>query len=358
MAVGGRRRPKRESVRLRLGTLWGWGVHGVRGYIGVDVGSVSTNLVLLDESGSLVDSSYLRTRGSPIEAVKEGMRALRNAHRDFEVAAAGATGSGRKLAGVVIGADVVKNEITAHAVAAMAVVPGVRTVIEIGGQDSKIIILRSGVVVDFGMNAVCAAGTGSFLEHQAQRLGVPIEDFGGIACQSSSPVRIAGKCAVFAESDMVHKQQVGYSLPDILCGLCEALVRNYLSNVGKGKTVASPAVFQGGVAANLGMRRAFEDALGFEVVVPPHFDVMGAIGAAMLAQRWAASGRENTAFAGWDVPEQAYSTVSWECDGCPNTCEVVEVACDSKVVARWGGRCGKWERLEQDKEHVGRVGSG
>lgn len=323
----------------------------MRGYIGVDVGSVSTNIALLDESGSLVDSSYLRTRGSPIEAVKEGMRALRRAHQDFEVIGVGATGSGRRLAGVVVGADVVKNEITAHAVAAMAVVPGVQTVIEIGGQDSKLIVLRSGIVVDFGMNAVCAAGTGSFLEHQAQRLGVPIEEFGRFACQSSSPVRIAGKCAVFAESDMVHKQQMGYSLPDILCGLCEALVRNYLSNVGKGKTVVPPAVFQGGVAANSGMRRAFEDALGFEVIVPPHFDVMGAIGAAMLAQRWAESGGSASAFAGWDVPEQAYVTSSWECDGCPNTCEVVEVERDSRIVARWGGRCGKWERLEQDQEH-------
>ncbi len=330
----------------------------MRGYIGVDVGSVSTNIALLDETGSLVDSSYLRARGSPIEAVKEGMRALRGAHRDFEVIGAGATGSGRKLAGVVVGADVVKNEITAHAVAAMAVVPGVRTVIEIGGQDSKLIVLRSGIVVDFGMNAVCAAGTGSFLEHQAQRLGVPIGDFGRFACQSSSPVRIAGKCAVFAESDMVHKQQMGYSLPDILCGLCEALVRNYLSNVGKGKAVASPAVFQGGVAANSGMRRAFEDALGFEVIVPPHFDVMGAIGAAMLAQRRAASGGGcTTAFAGWEVPEQAYATSSWECDGCPNTCEVVEVMRDSHIVARWGGRCGKWERLDQHEEHAERVGS-
>ncbi|MDD3599637.1 MAG: BadF/BadG/BcrA/BcrD ATPase family protein, partial [Firmicutes bacterium] len=139
----------------------------MRGYIGVDVGSVSTNLVLAGENDSFIDSVYLRTRGNPIEAVKEGLRMLRMKHSDFEVLGAGTTGSGRKLAGVIIGADVVKNEITAHAMAAMASVPDVQTVIEIGGQDSKIIILRSGIVVDFGMNTVCAAGTGSFLEHQA-----------------------------------------------------------------------------------------------------------------------------------------------------------------------------------------------
>jgi predicted CoA-substrate-specific enzyme activase len=326
-----------------LGTLWKVGGIQMRGYIGVDVGSVSTNLVLAGENDSFIDSVYLRTRGNPIEAVKEGLRMLRMKHSDFEVLGAGTTGSGRKLAGVIIGADVVKNEITAHAMAAMASVPDVQTVIEIGGQDSKIIILRSGIVVDFGMNTVCAAGTGSFLEHQAQRLGVAIEQFGELACASVSPVRIAGRCAVFAESDMIHKQQVGHSLPDIVSGLCEALVRNYLNNVGKGKQILAPAVFQGGVAANAGMRRAFERALGHDVMVPEHFGVMGAIGAAMLARRHMESSGGSTLFAGWEVPEQTYRTSSRECSGCPNICEIVEVTRNSTVVARWGGRCGKWE---------------
>ncbi|MFY9133609.1 MAG: acyl-CoA dehydratase activase [Bacillota bacterium] len=333
----------------------------MRGYIGVDVGSVSTNLVLIGDDDVFIDSIYLRTRGNPIEAVKDGLRMLRTKHSEFEVLGAGATGSGRKLAGVIVGADIVKNEITAHAVAAMSAVPGVQSVIEIGGQDSKIILLRSGVVVDFGMNTVCAAGTGSFLEHQAQRLGVAIEQFGDLACASQSPVRIAGRCAVFAESDMIHKQQVGHSLPDIVSGLCEALVRNYLNNVAKGKQILAPAVFQGGVAANIGMRRAFERALGYEVVVPEHFDVMGAIGAAMLARRHIESSKRSTLFAGWEVPEQTYTTYSRECSGCPNMCEIVEVARNSAVVARWGGRCGKWEDMrradhencDRDRQHSG-----
>ncbi|HBI56878.1 MAG TPA: 2-hydroxyglutaryl-CoA dehydratase, partial [Firmicutes bacterium] len=161
-----------------------------------------------------VYSSYLRTMGQPINTVKEGLRQLGGFLGGRKIAGVGVTGSGRNLAAVLLGADVVKNEITAHAVAAGDTCPGVNTVLEIGGQDSKLIILRQGVVVDFAMNSVCAAGTGSFLDQQAARLGIPIEEFGGLALQSENSVRIAGRCSVFAESDMIHKQQMGNSLPD------------------------------------------------------------------------------------------------------------------------------------------------
>jgi len=225
----------------------------MRGYLGIDVGSVSTNLAVLTEDGELIESLYIRTQGQPIKAIQSGIGQLKERlPKDIRIMGAATTGSARKLAGVIVGADVIKNEITAHAVAAMKVVPDVRTVLEIGGQDSKIIIIRDGVVVDFAMNSVCAAGTGSFLDHQAARLGIAIEDFGDLAAQATTPVRIAGRCSVFAESDMVHKQQMGHSVPDIIAGLCQALVRNYLNNVGKGKDIQPPVVFQGGVAANKG----------------------------------------------------------------------------------------------------------
>ena len=148
-----------------------------------------------------------------------------------EICGVATTGSARYLAGVVLGADLIKNEITSHAVAAMHYIPEVQTVVEIGGQDSKIILIRDSVVVDFGMNTVCAAGTGSFIDHQAARLNVNIEEFGGQALKSTAPVRIAGRCTVFAESDMIHKQQIGHRPEDIVYGLCQALVRNYLNNV-------------------------------------------------------------------------------------------------------------------------------
>ncbi len=321
-----------------------------KAYLGVDVGSVSTGMVLLDEQMDIVADLYLRTRGQPIKVVQEGLKILEEKIRGtgLKVCGVGATGSARTLTGVVLGADAVKNEITCHALAATHIVPGVQTVLEIGGQDSKIILLRDGVVVDFAMNTVCAAGTGSFLDHQAVRLNVPIEEFGSMALQSQNPVRIAGRCSVFAESDMIHKQQVGASIPDIVAGLCDALVRNYLNNVGKGKEILPIVVFQGGVAANLGIRAAFEKALEMPVFVPEYYGVMGGVGAAILA-RSAAESAGTSCFKGFEVSDLAYQASSFECRDCPNCCEVVNIAVEEKVLARWGGRCGKWENLQENR---------
>lgn len=324
------------------------GGRNVKAFLGIDVGSVSTNLAVVTRDNQVITSLYLRTRGQPIKVVQEGLKEVQKIveGENIEIAGVGTTGSARNLTGVIVGADVVKNEITAHAVAALRMVPGVQTVLELGGQDSKIILLRDNVVIDFAMNTVCAAGTGSFLDHQADRLGVSVEKFGDLALKSNSPVRIAGRCSVFAESDMIHKQQMGHPLEDIIAGLCEALVRNYLNNVGKGKDVLPRVVFQGGVAANSGIKWAFEKALELEVVVPPYHDVMGAIGAAFLAQKEVQQKRSSI-FRGFDVCEIDYNANSFECDGCSNNCEIVEISRESMVLARWGSRCGKWEELKE-----------
>jgi len=311
--------------------------------LGLDVGSISTNLVALDEAQNVIHSSYLLTAARPVEAVQEAVADLCRAIPSCLVGAAGTTGSGRELAAQVLGADVVKNEITSHAVAALSVRPDVRCVFEIGGQDSKIIILHNGVITDFAMNTVCAAGTGSFLDRQAQRLGIDIKDLGRLALASRNPVRIAGRCAVFAESDMIHKQQMGCGVEDIVRGLCEALVRNYLNNVAKGKAIQQPVLFQGGVAANEGIRRAFEEALGYPVIVPEQHKVMGALGAAIIASRLRIA---ESRFRGFGLSERHFESRGFECSGCANACEVVELLMEQSVVARWGGRCGRWERSD------------
>lgn len=313
-------------------------------YLGIDVGSVSTNLVLMDQDNRILQAIYIRTQGQPILSVKKCLAMVIKEHPNIEISGVGATGSARQLAGVITGADSVKNEITAHAVAASAMVPGVQTILEIGGQDSKLIILRDGIVTDFSMNTVCAAGTGSFLDQQAARLGIPIEEFSQLAKNATLPVRIAGRCAVFAESDMIHKQQAGYALEDIVAGLCEALVRNFLNNLGKGKEIKGPVVFQGGVAANPGMRDAFTRALKTKIIVPDYFHVMGALGAAILGREEAALKRE-TKFRGFTAKDLDVSAKSKECQGCPNRCEVVTIFNGSQVLARWGDRCGKWSGI-------------
>ncbi|SKC81679.1 acyl-CoA dehydratase activase [Maledivibacter halophilus] len=315
-------------------------------YLGVDVGSVSTNIVVMDSNKSVVDTLYIRTKGKPIEALKMALRQMKDRlEDDVTISGLGTTGSGRHLAATMLGADIVKNEITAHGVAALNIVPDVKTIIEIGGQDSKIILLRDGIIYDFAMNTVCAAGTGSFLDRQAERLGIPIREFGSLALKSKSPVRIAGRCAVFAESDMIHKQQLGHNQEDIINGLCEAMARNYLNNLGKGKDIKPPVVFQGGVAANIGIKRAFEKLLGCEIIVPKFAGVMGSIGACLLAKDEVEK-TGKTKFLGLDIADSTFNVKSFECDNCPNMCEVVEFYRDEKLVARWGDKCGRWSNAQ------------
>lgn len=314
----------------------------MQAYMGIDVGSVSTDIVLIDDNNKVLADVYIRTSGQPIKAVQKGLKIIaEKMPPDTEVCGVGSTGSGRELTAAIVGADVVKNEITAHAVAASTIVPGVQTIVEIGGQDSKIIILRNGIVSDFAMNSVCAAGTGSFLDQQAARLGIPIEEFGSIALKSKNSVRIAGRCSVFAESDMIHKQQMGHKMEDLLAGLCEALARNYLNNVGKGKDIQPPVVFQGGVAANQGMKKAMEKELNMEVIIPESLVLMGAIGVAILA-RGATKDKGKTNFRGFNITDIEYNVTSFECSECPNLCEIINISVGDNSICRWGGRCERW----------------
>lgn len=312
-------------------------------YIGVDVGSVSTNVVAVDKDFNVLSKQYIRTNGQPLESVRQGLGNLRDEFGGkAKILGVGTTGSGRQLTGIMLGADVVKNEITAHATATVTYYPEVRTIFEIGGQDSKIIILRNGMVIDFAMNTVCAAGTGSFLEHQSERLKVKIEEFGDLALKAQKSVRIAGRCTVFAESDMIAKQQYGFSKAEIINGLCEALVRNYINNLGRGKKLEPPFVFQGGVAANKGIKAAFEREVGHEVLIPENFNVMGAIGAAILAKNYIENTGNTTKFRGFESTDFDFVPTSFECNGCDNSCEVIKVELNKQVVAMWGDRCGKW----------------
>jgi predicted CoA-substrate-specific enzyme activase len=318
-------------------------------YLGIDIGSLTIKFVLINEKSKVLYWTYERTEGRLIEAIKQGIKKLKewidNQNVEIEIAGVGTTGSARYLAGKIVGADVIKNEITAHAKGVIFLVPEVRTIIDIGGQDSKIIILENGVAVDFAMNTLCSAGTGAFLDAQAFRLGIPVEKFGGLALKSKNPTTIASRCSVFAESDMIHKQQIGHKIEDIVAGLCEGLVRNYLSGVAKGKKIFPPIVFVGGVSENVGMRWAFEKALGTKIIVPEYNKVTGALGCALLAKE---VNPEKTKFRGFEISDMDIQCDSFQCKGCPNQCEVIEAKIEGKVIARWGDRCGRWSNLKYD----------
>jgi len=311
-------------------------------YLGVDIGSISTKAVVVDAQAEVVASTYQWTEGDPIAAVRRVVREIECQLRDtgVEVVACGATGSARQLCGLILNATFVRNEITAHATGTLSRQPQVRTIMEIGGQDSKIIILQDGVVVDYAMNTLCAAGTGAFLSSQARRLGIAIEQLGELALSSRSPARIAGRCTVFSESDLIHKANMGYSREDLVAGLCRAIVHNYLNNVGKGKDIQAPLAFQGGVSLNAGVVQALREITGLDVQVPEHAHLMGAIGIALLAappprgRGRAANG--NFSFA---VTEIDFSTRGFECNGCQNACEMVCVLRDGGFLDAWGNRC-------------------
>lgn len=201
-------------------------------YLGIDIGSISTKGVIIDNQNHILASSYIWTEGNPMGAAKKLLHLLEEQfdQENYHITATVTTGSARKLVGDMVGATLY---------------PDVRTILEIGGQDSKIILVENSVAVDYAMNTLCAAGTGAFLSSQSKRLGVEVEEFGQIALQSKHPTQIAARCTVFAESDLVHKIQMGHTKEDIIAGLCKAVAANYLNNVGKGKKILSPVVFQG-----------------------------------------------------------------------------------------------------------------
>lgn len=253
-------------------------------FLGIDVGSVSTKGVVIDGEGQPVAKSYLRTRGDPLRATRELLQTLGQGIAAGRIRGVGVTGSGRELVGRYVGADVVKNEITAQARAAVAIDPCVDTILEIGGQDSKFVRLDSGVVVDFALNKACAAGTGAFLEEQAARLGLPLEEMIAAALDGHHPVPLGERCTVFMESDLIHHQNRGKPKADLSAGLAYSIALNYLNRVVADRPIGDCIFFQGGVAGNRAVAAAFRELLGKPVEVPPHYEVTGALGVALIAK--------------------------------------------------------------------------
>jgi predicted CoA-substrate-specific enzyme activase len=326
-------------------------VQKTNAYLGIDVGSISTNLVLIDEGGNILGRRYLWTRGRPIEVVMQGLAELENeVGEKVQIIGAGTTGSGRYLIGEFTGADIIKNEITAQARAAFEIDPQVDTIFEIGGQDSKFISLRNSTIVDFEMNKVCAAGTGSFLEEQAEILGVELHEFGDLALQAKSPINLGERCTVFINSEVIHHQKDTHERENLLAGLGYSIVYNYLNRVVSGKEIGNRIFFQGGVAANKSVVSAFEEVLKKEIVVPPNYDVTGAIGIALIVRD---AKIKRTKFKGFNLASKSYTSISFTCKDCSNACEINEITIAGEETIHYGGRCGKYERKE--KRHDGSI---
>lgn len=306
-------------------------------YLGIDIGSISLKTVVLNEDGDVLKTSYQRSDGQPVKKLREALNDLDDEVTN-NIAGVGVTGSGRSLANIYIGADLVIDEITAQATAVLKHYPDTKTIIEIGGQDSKIIILEDDVVKNFAMNTVCAAGTGAFLDQQSGRLKIDIKDFGGIALKSKDPTPIAGRCTVFAETDMIHKQQIGIPVEDILAGLCESLAKNFIQAVAKNIEISDPVIFQGGVAANKGMIAAFNKVLKTEVKIPEYYNVMPALGVAHLVREEPPA---KSVFKGTGYLDKKIERKIWRCDDCANNCELLDIVVEGEKVSTTGSVCGK-----------------
>ena len=328
----------------------------IKAYLGIDIGSISTNLAVIDEEGNLLSKSYLMTAGRPIDAVKQGMRDVYGEiGENVEICGVGTTGSGRYMIADYVGADIVKNEITAQATAAIYINPAVDTIFEIGGQDSKYISIDDGMIVDFEMNKACAAGTGSFLEEQAEKLDISIKgEFAEKAFAAKAPCRLGERCTVFMENSLMANLQKGADKDNLLAGLAYSIVQNYINRVVAGKRIGKNIFFQGGVAFNKSVVAAFEKYLGRNITVPPNHDVTGAIGMALIAMRYMKEkGNPRTSFKGFGLSNKPYEINSFECNGCPNVCEINKVKVEGEEGNLfYGGRCEKYDVRRSQKSQL------
>jgi predicted CoA-substrate-specific enzyme activase len=314
-------------------------------FLGIDIGSVSTNFAVTDRDGNLLKEIYVRTQGRPVQVVTDGLKELWDEFGDsIAIRGVGTTGSGRELIGELVGADTVQDEITAHKTGSTFISrryfdASVDTIFEIGGQDSKFIGLENGVVTDFAMNDACAAGTGSFLEEQAERLGIRIKgEFAELALSSKAPVRMGERCTVFMEQDLNNYLYRGARKQDLVAGLAYSVVMNYLNRVVRGRKIGETIYFQGGTAYNDAVAAAFTRVLGRKIIVPPHNGVIGAIGMALLARDKVLATKAPTAFRGFDLTKVDFRRREFVCKGCSNYCDMQEIRIgDSRTY--WGDKC-------------------
>jgi predicted CoA-substrate-specific enzyme activase len=308
--------------------------------LGIDVGSTSTKAALVAATGAVAAGFYTRTAGNPIGAVQKLLAAIADAagcrSAPLTISGVAVTGAGRKLVGRVVGADLVLDEITAHARAACDLKPDVDTIIEIGGQDSKFTTLKDGRVNFCVMNTVCAAGTGSFIEEQAQKLDCPLEVYAGRALNSPSPMA-SDRCTVFMERDINHLLFEGYTPREILATVLHSIAENYLSKVAAEKHIGSVICFQGATAKNQALVAAFEQRLGKPIHVSRFCHLTGAIGAALVL---ADAGNRATRFRGLDLCREAVSTRMEVCSLCANHCKITVADIAGEQVAS-GFLCGR-----------------
>ena len=318
-------------------------------YLGIDIGSTTTKYALINEAHEIVGKNYVPTQGKPIEVIQELLKGLLDkSGGEMEIIGTATTGSGRNVVGDFLNVDLIIDEITAHARGAVEIDPEVDTLFEIGGQDAKYVSIANTYPLDFDMNKVCAAGTGSFLHELANKYGISIvEEFQNIALSSEAPVKLAERCTVFMESDLVSYHQKGVATRDLIAGLCYAIVYNYLNRVVEKRIIGERVMFLGGPSLNKGVVAAFENVLGRALIVPRHREVLGAYGAAIrVHERMRRLNQKKTGFRGLNSAIQdrmGFTEKICRADPkCHNQCKLKIYDFDGRK-SIWGGECGRYE---------------
>jgi len=324
-------------------------VHRTKAYLGIDIGSTTTKYALVDENHQLIHKCYVPTQGKPIEVTQQLLKFIVDELDDkVEILGTATTGSGRYVVGDFLNVDLVIDEITAHARGAVEIDAEVDTIFEIGGQDSKYISLVNSNPLDFDMNKVCAAGTGSFLHELANKYGINIVgEFQDIALSSNEPVKLTDRCTVFMESDLVSYYQKGASREDLIAGLCYAIVHNYLNRVVGKRKIGRRVMFLGGPSLNKGVVAAFENVLHRGLVVPLHREILGAYGAAICAQeKMRLEAKTQSSFRGLHsaINDQMNFTekICRADSNCHNQCKLKIYNFNNRRSV-WGGECGRHE---------------
>jgi predicted CoA-substrate-specific enzyme activase len=248
----------------------------------------------------------------------------------------GTTGSGRKFIGKIINADLIIDEITSHARAAYELNPLTDTIIEIGGQDAKFTLMRNGNVTFSQMNTVCAAGTGSFLQEQANKLGCSLTDYSGMAENVSAPLA-SDRCAVFMERDISQLVYTGYAPGEILATALHSVTENYLKKVATEASIGQNICFQGATARNKALVAAFEQRLQKPIFVSKFCHLTGALGAALMLRE---QGIKKSQFRGTGLYQHEIALETETCTLCANNCCISLTTVAGEKVA-FGFMCGR-----------------
>jgi len=309
-------------------------------YLGIDIGSTSTKAVLTSRDRRVYAGFYTATAGNPLSAVQSVFEAADDLFKSeqchLDVLGCSATGSGRKFIGKIVGAELVIDEITAHAKAAYELNPEVDTIIEIGGQDAKFTTMRNGMVTSSVMNNVCAAGTGSFIEEQAKKLGCTVYNYAEKAENAQAPAS-SDRCTVFMERDLNHYLSEDYQVDELLASVLHSVRENYLLKVATEKNIGDVILFQGATARNRALVAAFEHKLGKPIIVSRFCHLTGAIGASLILMD---DGFSKPEFRGIDIYNKHIPLTLEVCQLCNNNCKISVADVEGHKVA-YGFLCGR-----------------